>query len=561
MKKEKIIKEIQERVDGYVEAVQTGARLAGELEKLAIQRYLDDLATGHKRPIEERIYFDTDSAAKAVNFFSYLRFFEGSLAGQPFVLPPWQAFIIWNIFGWKSHATEKRRFTEAYIEIAKKNGKSTFAAGIQLMMLITDNEPGAQIFSAAATRYQASIVLRAAIEIAKKSPKILERVKIWTNSIVVESSASFIQAVSSEANNVEGKHAHCSIIDEYHVHKTSDVKDNLRSGMGSRSQPLEFVITTAGYNKLGPCYRKRGVCVKILKRQLIDESQFVMIYTTDEGDEWDNPEVWEKSNPNLGINPNIKFLKDELKKAQNEGGEKEVSFKTKHLNMWVDAAKVWIQDAIWMLGNQGPLPMDELATAEAFAGLDLASVRDITSYVLTFKFPETTYILPFFWMPELNYQERVKKDGVNYDIWIKAGLMRVTPGNAIDIEYIKRDILQINQDFNIKKTAYDRWGSAALIAALVEEGLNIEEFGQGYGSMSAPTKKMEAMALRGEFSHAGNPILRWMCSNIMISTNPAGDIKIDKSKCAEKVDGMVALVMALGVSEQPEDDEGSVDVW
>ena len=557
MANEKQINEVKSRVFEYVEAVETGTRKAGKLEKLAIKRFKNDLATGATWSDDEKIYFDTDAATKAVLFFNHLRHFKGEFAGRPFILPGWQAFIIYNLFGWKKASNGKRRFNEAYIEVSKKNGKSTFAAGVQLLMLLMDGEAGAEIYSAASSRKQAGIVLDTAIEIAKKSPQIKKRVGILAKAITVEETASFIQAVSSEADNIEGNNTHCAIIDEYHVHKTSEVKDNLRSGMAGRAQPLMLTITTAGFNRFGPCYLKRQTSVKILEGIIKDESQFIIIYTIDEGDEWTDPENFEKANPNLGANPSLEFLKGELKTALNEGGTKETNFKTKHLNVWTDAASVWIQAATW---NQGaaPLPMEELEGAQCFGGLDLSSVRDLTAYVLYFPFDENkNYILPFFWMPELNYEERVKKDNVNYNIWIDQGFIRTTPGNAIDYDFILADILAINEKYNVKKVAFDRWNSASIVPKLINEGVNLEQFGQGFGSMNGPTKELEAKVLRGEIIHGGNPVLAWMCSNVEIEKNPAGDIKINKKKSAEKVDGMVSLVMALAMaSQEPEEVPG-----
>ena len=436
-RKEIVINEAIERVDSYINAVITGDRMAGELEIKAVERYLHDIKTGHKRPDNDKIYFDTNAAVKAILFFNYLNHFKGTFAGKPFVLPGWQAFIIWSLFGWKRSNTEKRRFTEAYIEVAKKNGKSTFAAGIQLYMLIADNESAPEIYSAATTRDQASIVFETAKEIVRRSPKIKEKVEIWKHSLVYNDIAGTIKPVSSQAGTVEGKNSHFAVIDEYHLHKTSEVKDNLRSGMAGRTQPLLFTITTAGYNRYLPCYRKREIGKKILSGQIIDDSQFIMIYTIDDGDEWDNPKVFAKANPNLGASPDLEFLMTELKTAKNEGGEKEVSFKTKHLNKWVDAAKVWIPDSVWMNGNKGPIEEEELLGAKCYAGLDLSSVRDITAYILVFPFPDRYIILSYFWMPEMNYEERVKRDGVNYDIWIKKGLIKVTPGNAIDYDKLE----------------------------------------------------------------------------------------------------------------------------
>lgn len=554
--KQKHINEAKNIVYDYIESVNNGKRKAGKWEIKAIERYLNDKKNGHKRGL----VFDEWAAVKIIIFFRYLNHFKGEYAGKPFNLPGWQAFIVWNLFGWKNESKNTRRFNESYIEVAKKNGKSTFAAGIEFAMLLADNESAPEIYSAATTRDQAKIVFDTAVNIAKRSPKIYDKVEIWKNSITQESNAGLIQPVSSEAGTVEGKNSHCAVIDEYHIHKTSEVKDNLRSGMAGRKQPLLFTITTAGYNRYLPCYRKRNIIQQILQGQIHDDSQFGIIFTIDDNDEWDDPDMFEKANPNLGASPNKEFLLKELKSAKVESGEKEVSFKTKHLNMWVDASKVWISDDLWMQ-NADPLPMQELEGATAYAGLDLSSTRDITAYVLIFDFPQKLYILPFFWIPEMNYMDRVKKDNVNYDIWVKKGLIKTTPGNAIDYEYLERDILEINKKYNIRETAYDPWGGASIVPKLINEGMPMHPFRQGFLSMSDPTKNLEVKALRKELAHGGNEVLRWMCSNIELKKDPAGNIKIDKEKSMDKVDGMVALVMALGQLQKSIDIEPDLEIW
>lgn len=275
-----------------------------------------------------------------------------------------------------------------------------------------------------------------------------------------------------------------------------------------------------------------------------DDTQFAIIYTLDEDDNWEDPEVWEKANPNIKYIPSIlKFLNKEVVKAQNEGGTKLVSFLTKNLNQWVDASAVWIKDKDWQRCNYGN-PTPEELKCNAYGGLDLSSTRDIT-FCLCLN-AERKIFLWWFWIPERNYMERVKKDGVNYDRWIREGFIKATPGNVIDYDFIKLDILQICEDYNVQSIQYDRWNSSQLVINLQEEGIVMEGFGQGYGSMSTPTKEFEKMILAGEINHCGNPVARWMVSNVEIKTDPAGNIKIDKSKCSEKVDGMVAAVMALG---------------
>jgi phage terminase large subunit-like protein len=319
----------------------------------------------------------------------------------------------------------------------------------------------------------------------------------------------------------------------------------MKSGMGARRQPLLFTITTAGFNRFSPCYNQRKLVENVLDGVIEQDNLFGMIYTLDEDDDWKDEKVWIKANPNMGVSVSEKWLRNEIERADADNTQL-VPVMTKNLNVWTDAAETWIKDADWMACDIGALP--DLTGKECYGGLDLASTRDITALVL--QFPDVNgkrQILPIFWMPEMNYQERVERDKVNYDVWIREGFIRITPGNVTDYDFIKADILKMAKQYQIRNIAYDRWNASQLVIDLIEEGLKMESFGQGYGSMSAPTKELNKMVLKKNLNHAGNPVLRWMCKNVSIKRDPADNIKIDKNAAQEKVDGMVALVMAIGV--------------
>jgi phage terminase large subunit-like protein len=526
----------------YAADVSSGNQIACDYVKLAVKRWDDDLKNGHQRGL----WFDEQAAQRAIKFMSLLTQFEGKFHGKPLMLEPWQQFIVANLFGWKWE-DGSRRFTESYIELARKNGKSTLGGGIADYMFAADGEYGAEIYSAATKRDQAKKVFEAGKYLLKNSTskKLREMVTFQNYNLHIEEKYSKFEPLSSDHKRLDGLNPHCVIIDEYHAHPDNGVYSVMKSGMGSRRQPLLFLITTAGFNRQSPCYIQRNLVDNVLRGVAEQDSLFGMIYTLDEDDDWKDESKWIKANPNLGVSVNTKWLAAEISRADADNSQI-VPVMTKNLNVWTDAAETWIKDADWMACDIGALP--DLTGKECYGGLDLASTRDISALVL--QFPDVygkKQILPIFWMPEMNYKERVERDKVNYDVWIREGFIRITPGNVTDYEFIKADILKLAKKYSIRKIAYDRWNASQLVIDLMEKGIKMEGFGQGFGSMSAPTKELNKLVLKKEINHAGNPVLRWMCSNVSIKRDPADNIKIDKANSQEKVDGMVSLVMALGM--------------
>jgi phage terminase large subunit-like protein len=526
----------------YAEEVRSGKQVACDYVKLAVQRWFNDHERGHERGL----WFDEQAAQRVIKFMSLLTQFEGKFHGKPLMLEPWQQFIVANLFGWKWE-DGSRRFTESYIELARKNGKSTLGGGIADYMFAADGEYGAEIYSAATKRDQAKKVFEAGKYLLKNSTskKLREMVTFQNYNLHIEEKYSKFEPLSSDHKRLDGLNPHCVIIDEFHAHPDNGVYSVMKSGMGARRQPLLFTITTAGFNRFSPCYNQRKLVENVLDGVIEQDNLFGMIYTLDEDDDWKDEKVWIKANPNMGVSVSEKWLRNEIERADADNTQL-VPVMTKNLNVWTDAAETWIKDADWMACDIGALP--DLTGKECYGGLDLASTRDITALVL--QFPDVNgkrQILPIFWMPEMNYQERVERDKVNYDVWIREGFIRITPGNVTDYDFIKADILKMAKQYQIRNIAYDRWNASQLVIDLIEEGLKMESFGQGYGSMSAPTKELNKMVLKKNLNHAGNPVLRWMCKNVSIKRDPADNIKIDKNAAQEKVDGMVALVMAIGV--------------
>lgn len=522
----------------YAEQVRSGEILVCEYVRLAVERYYADL----DRALDMGRYFDKKAAMRAIRFIEKLKHTKGEWAGQRFRLEPWQQFVLWNIFGWKN-ADGTRRFRYAYIEIARKNGKTALSAGVGLYMLFADGESRPEVYSAATVKDQAKICFSDAVEIVKATD-LKNYLTPYRNSIVYELKGGTMKPLSSDYGTHDGLNPSCGIIDEFHAHKDSGMFDVIKSAFGARRQPLMFIITTAGFDKSGVCYAYRENVIKVLRGVNEDDSLFGIIYTLDDKSEWDDPKMWIKANPNLGVSLSADYLADQVKDAKNRP-EAVRNVMTKNVDLWVDAERTWILDDAWQkcIGTTDPANLKGCA---CWGGLDLSNVSDITAYVLLFHENDRFQLLPHFWIPEEKMLEKVRKENINYDKWVAEGYVTVTPGNVIDYDFVKADILRIVADYDLRTSAYDRWNSSQTIIDLQNEGMECNPFGQGYGSMSAPTKEFEKLVLTGKIEHFGNPVLRWMLASTLVKTDPAGNIKPDKEKSTQKIDGMVAAIMALG---------------
>ena len=522
----------------YAEQVRSGEILVCEYVRLAVERYYADL----DRALDKGRYFDKKAAMRAIHFIEKLKHTKGEWAGQRFRLEPWQQFVLWNIFGWKN-ADGTRRFRYAYIEIARKNGKTALSAGIGLYMLFADGESRPEVYSAATVKDQAKICFSDAVEIVKATD-LKNYLTPYRNSIVYELKGGTMKPLSSDYGTHDGLNPSCGIIDEFHAHKDSGMFDVIKSAFGARRQPLMFIITTAGFDKSGVCYAYRENVIKVLRGVNEDDSLFGIIYTLDDKSEWDDPKMWIKANPNLGVSLSADYLADQVKDAKNRP-EAVRNVMTKNVDLWVDAERTWILDDVWQkcIGTTDPA---DLKGCACWGGLDLSNVSDITAYVLLFHENDRFQLLPHFWIPEEKMLEKVRKENINYDKWAAEGYVTVTPGNVIDYDFVKADILRIVADYDLRTSAYDRWNSSQTIIDLQNEGMECNPFGQGYGSMSAPTKEFEKLVLTGKIEHFGNPVLRWMLASTLVKTDPAGNIKPDKEKSTQKIDGIVASIMALG---------------
>jgi phage terminase large subunit-like protein len=497
----------------------------------------------------EGFYYSKKYARAAVNFFEkVLKHVKGEWSGRPFILDDWQKKdIIEPLFGWR-RSDGTRKFRTAYIEIPRKNGKSTLAAGIALYLEFADGEQGAEVYSAAADKDQASIVFDLASDMVEMSPQLDKMAEIFKKSIILPETRSTYRVLSADAFTKHGLNAHGVIVDELHVQPHRDLVDVLVTATGARSQPLVVFITTAGYDKTSICWEYHEYAEQVLNGVIDDPTFFAYIAAADKDDDWLDPAIWAKANPGLGVSVKLDYLKQEANRARHVPAYQN-TFRRLHLNQWTQQASRWLDLEAWDACN---LAIDPklLEGAECYAGLDLSSTSDIAALVLDFpteegEDEERHAWLPFFWIPEDNMMERVRKDRVPYDAWTRDELITATEGNVIDYQFILRDIEALGEIFNIKEIAFDRWGAFQISSQLEGLGFELVGFGQGYKSMSPPMTDLLRLVLGKQLAHGANPVLRWMADNLVVDTDPAGNVKPNKKKSREKIDGIVAGLMAL----------------
>lgn len=492
--------------------------------------------------------YDKKKADHAVAFIQNLKHTKGKWDGKPFFLLPWQEQIVRDIFG-IVNAEGKRQFRSAYIEIPKKNGKSELAAAIALYLLYGDGEASAEVYSCANDRSQASIVFDVAKRMVEKSPALLKRSKIAaaTKRIVNYRNAGFYQVLSAETGTKHGLNISGLVFDEIHAQPNRKLYDVMTKGSGdAREQPLFFIITTAGTDKESICYELHTKALDIMNGRKIDHSFYPVIYGLSDEDDWNDEANWYKANPSLGYTINIDRVRDAYRDALENPAEENV-FKQLRLNIWTNSTVVWIPEHIYERGNL-PINPAELEGRDCYAGLDLSSTSDITALVLVFP-PRTEnekyIVLPFFWLPEETLELRCRRDHVLYDVWQRQGYILTTEGNVIHYGFIERFIERLGEKYHIIEIAYDRWNATQMVQNLEDMGFTMVPFGQGFKDMSPPSKELYKLLMEGNINHGGNPVLKWMAQNVVMRQDPAGNIKPDKERSVEKIDGIVALIMGL----------------
>ena len=507
-------------------------------------------------------HYDEKKADRAVKFIEMLPHTKGEWEGRPFWLLPWQEQIIRDLFGIVK-ADGFRQFRTAYIEIPKKQGKSELAAAIALYLLYADHEPSAEVFSAAADRQQASIVFDVAKRMVEMTPGLQKRSKVMsaTKRIVNYSNAGYYQVVSADVGGKHGYSISGLVFDEIHNQPNRKLWDVLTKGSGdARRQALHVAIATAGTDRNSICFELHTKALDILSDRKVDPTFYPVVYSLPMDVDWQDEKNWYKVNPSLGYTVPIERMREAYLQSQDNPAEENV-FRTLRLCQWVGSTVQWIPDHIYDLGNQ-PIDKHALRRRDCYAGLDLSSSGDITALVLMFppRTDDEKYIMrPYFWVPEDAVPKRVQQTSVPYDNWVAQGYVQATPGNVIDYAYIQNTIGELSYKYHIREIAFDRWGSNMLVERLTEMGLTVVPFGQGYKDMSPASRAFYEELMKGNIIHGGNPVMKWMCGNVVIEQDPAGNIKPTKAKSKDKIDGVVAAIMALDRCIRHENEESVYD--
>ncbi len=535
----------QDPVTAYARAVVGNEMITGRLVRLACERHLRDLESGAERGLR----FDLALAARAIEFFpAVLRHSKGAMAGQPFELMSWQAFVIGSLFGWLSG--DIRRFRNAFVSTARKNGKSTLEAGIGLKMLVDEGEIGAEVYSAATTRDQARIVFSEAERMRAASPALARRISSTTNNLAVIPTASWFRPLSADASKMDGLNVFCALVDEVHEHPNAEVIEKLETGTGARLQPLVYETTTAGWNRNSVCFQHWDFSTKVLEGSVpaaIADRWFAYISTVDEDDDWQDELAWRKANPSIGSLLKIEDLRAEVALAQ-QMPSRQNAIRRLRLNQWTQQLVRWIDMDVWAAGSE-TFDAQELEGRECYGGLDLARVNDLSSLALLFP-PrdegERWKVIWRHWCPEDDILERARRDRAPYDLWRNAGQLIATEGNTTDFKFIEAEILDLSRRYQINSLAFDRTFAGEIVRNMMDEGVEMVEFAQGFLTMGPAAAELMRKLLGRELQHGDDPVATWCASNVTVRTDPAGNMKPDKERSIERIDPIVALCMAVG---------------
>jgi phage terminase large subunit-like protein len=541
-----------ERALQYANDVLDGKIVTGKYVKLACQRFLDDL----DRSLTDWPYrYDADKANRAVEFQEALPHVKDRWArrGECLLYQPWQCFIECNVFGWVSKETDLRRFRESYEEVARKNGKSTRMAARGLYLFCADGEFGAEVYSGATSERQAWEVFRPARQMVLRTEELKESFGIDVNakSLVIMANGSRFEPLIGKPG--DGASVSAYICDEFHEHPDADQYGTMKTGMISREQAIASIITTAGSNLSGPCYEKRADAVRVLERNVEDDTFFAIIFCADEGDEWDSDEALIKANPNLDISINRAALEANRNQARRSATDQN-DFRTKHLNQWVGAATVWMNQVAWRRQRKEYV-IDDFRGLPAWIGVDLASKKDLAAVAVLVPFESQFYTFFDFFAPEAALEENDKYR--NLREWIT-----FTPGAATDYAFIQECLEQRGKHFQVRDIAFDPWQAQFLMQRLLEKGLPVTEFPHQVRTMSDPMKEVEALVLDGRLWHY-NPVMDWMVGNVVTRIDHKNNVypgkeRKDDHRC--KTDGVVALIMAMGRYLHSRE-EGDIDGW
>jgi len=577
-------------VKRYADAVMSGEIVAGRLVRLACKRHLDDLGHGARRGF----HFAPDLATHALDFFPDFLRLDGN-ENKPFILQPWETFIVGSLFGWMGPGN-LRRFRTAYIEAGKGSGKTPLAAGIGLYGLICDQEWAAEIYCAAVTKDQSYTLFRDAKRMAEANPDLAAKLEIGEHNIAYPSTLSFLRPVSSEARSLDAKRVQMALVDEIHEHRSSIVVDKMDLGKKGRRQPLMVEITNAGYDRHSVCWQHHEYTRSILEGMELNDLWFGYICQLDpcancqksgktfpddkckKCDDWRDERTWIKTNPNLGVSLGPEYLREKVREAIGMPAKQNI---VKRLNfcIWTEQESRWLDLDLWDNGSD-PIDLESLIGRQCFAGLDLSSNRDLTACTLVFP-PEDPVgrwiVLVRFWIPEENVKARVERDLVPYDVWIREGYIETTPGNVVDKDFIEKAILDDARKYRMLRIGYDKMYAEHMVQHLelnrpgyvpdvvvdpltgTTEKQWCIQIRPGW-SLASASKELDSLILGKKIQHGGNPVLRWNAGNATVKMNEHGDYWPVKIADKKRIDGIEALVIGLAraIVEPPEDTGKSV---
>ena len=542
---------IDHPVSRYALDVIEGKVVTGTLVRLACERHLMDLETGRDRGL----YFDCKAASAPVNFSKFICHTTGSLAGKPLKLEPWQQFRHGSVFGWKREETGLRRFKSTYHQVAKKNGKTTDTAVPMLYSMLFDGEGAPQGYCAATTKDQAGLLFKELLRMIKGSKHLRALLRVKSGQIDAPGTDGFIKCLSRDGDAADGINPHFAARDEVHRWTDRELAEIVVNSMIARAQPIDWAITTAGADLASMCGETRIYSEKVLRGDVEDDSFFAYVSEPPIDCDPADPVAWAMANPNLGVSIREDAFREIYAKAQAIQGQMP-NFRRLHLNLWTEGAQTWIARDVWDGGMQAaPFEVEKLFGRKAWVGVDLSRTTDLTSIVVSVPVGGINFLICYTFIPEgpKGFIVRAQKENRDYVAWRDQGWLEVHKGGQIDEDQVIQRIAWICDRFDVQEIAYDRWGMQAVAKELDRMRLPLLEHGQGYASMSAPTKRFERAVMNGTLRHGGNPVLAWAVGNVVLDQDPAENIKPNKKKSVKRIDPAVAAIMAHGRADLGEE--------
>lgn len=540
----------------YAEAIVAGEFPAGKWHRLACQRHLDDQVRAARG--EGRWKWRPELALKIIRFFGLLKHFKGEWGGQPIALERWQQFIIGILFGWVDGSTGLRRFRNAFIELPRGNGKSTMVGGLAVFMTFFDGEPGAEGYTFATKKDQAKIVFTAARQMVLRSRVIREFVQVLRHNLHAPDTESKLEALGANEDTLDGLRPHIAIGDEIHKHANPDLVDVIESGMGTRRQPLLVEITTAGEQMESVYGYHRNISEQVLDGVIELDEWFAFVAAADPEDDWTAEATWRKANPNYGVSVKPDFVAKEAKKALANPNE-QPKFRRLYLGQRVDAVDSYLPIGAWD-ACRDTVSDEELRAAPCYIGVDLSSRIDLTAAVNLWVLPDQRIVIrPKLWLPSEHLEDRRRRDRVPYPQWRDQGLLETTEGSVVDQQVIRRHLVAQREAWDVREIGYDPWNAHELMQQLKDQDeLTVTEVRQGFQSMSAATKRFLELVLQGRLAHGGHAVLRWMAANMKVRTDPNENAMPCKKKSRQRIDGIVAAIIALALALRAAPKKGSV---